>query len=59
MTPREYLKLCGEMTGMSKAQIKVKSDELLALVRLADVNRKIGGFQGDEATTWYCTSFTK
>ena len=44
MTPREYLKLCGEMTGMSKAQIKAKSDELLTLVGLADVNRKIGGF---------------
>ena len=43
MTPREYLKLCGEMTGMSKAQIKAKSDELLTLVGLADVNRKIGG----------------
>lgn len=44
MTPREYLKLCGEITGMSKSQIKVKSDELLTLVGLADVNRKIGGF---------------
>ena len=32
------------MTGMSKAQIKAKSDELLTLVGLADVNRKIGGF---------------
>ena len=29
---------------MSKAQIKAKSDELLTLVGLADVNRKIGGF---------------
>lgn len=44
MTPREYLRLCGEITGMSKSQIKTKSDELLTLVGLADVNRKIGGF---------------
>lgn len=44
MTPREYLKLCGEMTGMTRQQIKLKSDELLQLVGLSDVNRKIGGF---------------
>lgn len=44
MTPREYLKLCGEITGMSRTKIKEKSEELLTLVGLADVNRKIGGF---------------
>lgn len=44
MTPREYLKLCGEITGMSRTRIKEKSEELLTLVGLADVNRKIGGF---------------
>lgn len=44
MTPREYLKLCGEVTAMSSKDIKLKSEELLALVGLEDVNRKIGGF---------------
>ncbi|MGL4374214.1 MAG: ATP-binding cassette domain-containing protein, partial [Turicibacter sp.] len=44
MTPRDYLKLCGEVTGMSSQQIKVKSDELLELVGLNGINRKIGGF---------------
>lgn len=44
MTPREYLILCGKMTGMTRQQIKLKSDELLQLVGLSDVNRKIGGF---------------
>lgn len=44
MTPREYLKLCGEVTAMSSKDIKFKSEELLALVGLEDVNRKISGF---------------
>jgi len=44
MKPKEYLKLCGEITGLSKATIKEKSEELLKLVGLTDVNRKIGGF---------------
>ncbi len=44
MTPREYLKLCGEITGMSKAKIREKSEELLKLVGLYEVNRKIGSF---------------
>lgn len=44
MTPKEYLKLCGEVTGMRKKDIKVKSEELLTLVGLEGVNRKISGF---------------
>lgn len=44
MKPKEYLKLCGEITGLSKETIKHKSEELLELVGLSEVNRKIGGF---------------
>lgn len=44
MKPMEYLKLCGEITGMTKAQIQTKSEELLSLVGLEHKNRKIGGF---------------
>ena len=44
MNAREYLKLCGEVTGMSKDQIKSKSEELLRLVGLYNVNQKIGRF---------------
>lgn len=44
MNAREYLKLCGEITGMSKDQIKSKSEELLHLVGLYNVNQKIGRF---------------
>lgn len=44
MTPKEYLRLCGEMSGMSRQQIKQKSEILLELVGLENINRKIGGF---------------
>ena len=44
MRPKEYLRLCGRITGLSEAQIEIKSDELLELVGLKEVNRKIGGF---------------
>ncbi|NMB19634.1 MAG: ABC transporter ATP-binding protein [Firmicutes bacterium] len=44
MRPLEYLRLCGEITGLSSAQIKAKSKELLELVGLEGVNRRIGGF---------------
>lgn len=44
MRPKEYLKLCGEITGLSKAKIKLRSEELLTLVGLQHVNKKIGGF---------------
>jgi len=44
MKPYEYLKLCGEITGLSSKEIKSKSEELLTLVGLENANRKIGGF---------------
>jgi ABC-2 type transport system ATP-binding protein len=44
MRPKEYLKLCGEITGMSADRIKSRSEEMLALVGLKDVNKKIGSF---------------
>lgn len=40
MTAREYLRLCGEIAGLSKNEISVRSDELLHLVGLADVKTK-------------------
>lgn len=44
MTPGEYLKLCGKITGMSDSEIKRKSSELLELVGLKDENKRIKGF---------------
>ncbi|MBK5253335.1 MAG: ABC transporter ATP-binding protein [Peptostreptococcaceae bacterium] len=44
MKPYEYLKLCGEITGLSSEKIKSKSEELLTLVDLDKANKKIGGF---------------
>jgi len=44
MTAREYLKLCGEITGLAKTGIKSKSEELLELVGLKDEKKKISGF---------------
>ena len=44
MTAKEYLRLCGEITGMPSAIIQTKSEELLDLVGLADVKKRIGTF---------------
>ena len=44
MRPKEYLKLCGEISGLKAPEIKKRSAELLELVGLQGVNRKIGGF---------------
>ncbi|CAC9928651.1 putative bacitracin ABC transporter, ATP-binding protein BcrA [Aedoeadaptatus nemausensis] len=44
MTAREYLNLCGYITGLSKNKIKKKSEELLELVGLRDVNKRISGY---------------
>ncbi len=44
MRPKEYLRLCGEIAELKSGQIKKRSDELLALVGLGGVNRKIAGF---------------
>ncbi|MCI8426364.1 MAG: ABC transporter ATP-binding protein [Lachnospira sp.] len=44
MTPSEYLKMCGEITGMKSDLIKKRSDELLELVGLASHKKRIKGF---------------
>lgn len=44
MTPCEYLKLCGEITGISEAQMKKRIPELLELVGLEKANKRIQGF---------------
>jgi ABC-2 type transport system ATP-binding protein len=44
MNPKEYLKLCGEITGLKNETIKARSKELLELVGLEGVNRRIRGF---------------
>jgi len=44
MRPKEYFKLCGDITDMSTDKIKSRSEELLALVGLSGVNKKIGSF---------------
>lgn len=44
MTPREYLRLCGESLDMTAADIRSRSDEMLSLVGLADEKHRIRGF---------------
>ena len=44
MTSVQYLRLCGEVIGVSKAEIEQRGDELLTLVGLNGVSKKIGGF---------------
>ena len=44
MTAKEYLNLCGAITGISKNEIENKSEELLELVGLRDVNKRISGY---------------
>lgn len=44
MTAREYLRLCGEVTGMKSAVIKNRSNELLELVGLANEKHRIKGY---------------
>ena len=44
MTPREYLRLCGEITGLPGPVIKKRSAELISLVGLEKANRRIAGF---------------
>lgn len=44
MKPQEYLRLSGEISGLSNERIKEKSEELLNLVGLLGVNKRIGGF---------------
>lgn len=44
MTAPEYLTFCGEITGMKKADIKNRSEELLELVGLDDEKHRMKGF---------------
>lgn len=44
MTPKEYLTLCGEITGLSKTQIQTQVNKLLELVGLSSANKRIQGF---------------
>lgn len=44
MKPKEYLRLCGQITGMRDSDIKKRSDELLERVGLEKSNKKIAGF---------------
>lgn len=44
MTPKEYLALCGEITGMSRDSITKRSNDLLEMVGLSDANKRIHGF---------------
>lgn len=44
MTPAEYLTMCGRVTGMDKEKICKKASELLELVGLENVNKRIHSF---------------
>ena len=44
MTAKEYLRFCGEITGMSRAEIEERTKALLSLVGLADETHRIKGF---------------
>lgn len=44
MTPMEYLALCGKITGLEKNEIHDRAEQLLELVDLDNVNKRIQGF---------------
>ncbi len=44
MTPLEYLRFCGEISGMGKADLATRSNELLELVGLGQERHRIKGF---------------
>ena len=44
MTAKEYLRFCGEITGMNHAEIEERTKELLTLVGLADETHRMKGF---------------
>jgi ABC-2 type transport system ATP-binding protein len=44
MTAPEYLRFCGEITGMNKTELTVRSKELLELVGLGGEKHRIRGF---------------
>lgn len=38
------MKLCGEITGLTRKQTQARGEELLSLVGLGDIKKKVGGF---------------
>ena len=44
MSPKEYLRFCGEITGLSREVTQDRSKELLSMVGLENTNRRIRGF---------------
>lgn len=44
MTALEYLRFCGEISGMEKADLRTRSEELLELVGLGQERHRIKGF---------------
>ncbi len=44
MRPKEYMRLCGQVIGLGAKDIGQQAEELLGLVGLDGVNRKISGF---------------
>lgn len=44
MNSVEYLKLCGHISGLGKRELKTKIEEMLFLVGLSQVHRRIGSF---------------
>ncbi len=44
MTPKEYLMLCGEITGMKQDACKKRAKNLLDLVGLSEANKRIQSF---------------
>ena len=44
MNAKEYLRMCGDITGMSTADIKSKTKELLTLVGLESISKRIGSY---------------
>ncbi|MBR2024168.1 MAG: ABC transporter ATP-binding protein [Clostridia bacterium] len=44
MTATEYLRFCGEITGMDKTELQTRSQELLQMVGLSDEKHRIQGY---------------
>ncbi|MBP7401795.1 MAG: ABC transporter ATP-binding protein [Clostridia bacterium] len=44
MTPREYLGLCGRISGLDAATVRDRSARLLSMVGLEKADKRIGGF---------------
>ncbi len=44
MTPREYLRLCGDVSGLSRKETEERTEKFLSLVGLAEERGRIRGF---------------